>query len=62
MGGRNRIRPGAMLGGIILGLVEVMSVAYVSSTYRDAFSFGIIMLILILKPTGIFGQRVHSER
>lgn len=53
---------GAMLGGIILGLVEVMSVAYVSSTYRDAFSFGIIMLILILKPTGIFGQRVHSER
>ncbi|MBI3091510.1 MAG: branched-chain amino acid ABC transporter permease [Candidatus Tectomicrobia bacterium] len=53
---------GAMAGGIILGLLEVMSVAYVSSTYRDAFSFGIIMLILIIRPTGLFGHRVHSEQ
>lgn len=53
---------GAMAGGIILGLLEVMSVAYVSSTYRDAFSFGIIMLILIIRPTGLFGHQVHSEQ
>jgi branched-chain amino acid transport system permease protein len=52
---------GAMVGGILLGLVEVFSVAYLASSYKDAFAFGIMILILIAKPTGLFGSRLHQE-
>ena len=52
---------GAMIGGIILGLVEVFSVAYLASSYKDAFAFGIMILILIVKPTGLFGTLLHEE-
>jgi branched-chain amino acid transport system permease protein len=52
---------GAMIGGIILGLVEVFSVAYLASSYKDAFAFGIMILILITRPTGLFGTRLHEE-
>ncbi|MCI0531171.1 MAG: branched-chain amino acid ABC transporter permease [candidate division Zixibacteria bacterium] len=46
---------GAMLGGYIMGITEVMVVGYVSSTFRDAVAFGILIVILILKPTGLLG-------
>lgn len=52
---------GAMIAGIILGLVEVFSVAYLASSYKDAFAFGIMILILITRPTGLFGTRLHEE-
>jgi branched-chain amino acid transport system permease protein len=52
---------GAMIGGLILGLVEVFSVAYIASSYKDAFAFGIMILILITRPTGLFGVRLHEE-
>ncbi len=52
---------GAMIGGIILGLVEIFSVAYIESSYKDAFAFGIMAIILITKPTGLFGIRLHEE-
>ena len=45
--------PGAVAGGFLLGLVEVFSVAYVSSAFRDAIGFGLIFLILLVKPTGL---------
>jgi branched-chain amino acid transport system permease protein len=52
---------GAMLGGLIIGVVEVSSVAYLSSSYRDAFAFLIIIAVLLLRPRGIFGARHHVE-
>lgn len=48
--------PGAVLGGIIMGLSEEMVVAYFSSTYRDALAFGILIVILIFKPAGLLGK------
>jgi branched-chain amino acid transport system permease protein len=47
---------GAMLGGLILGLAEVLSVAYGQSTYRDATAFVILVIILLLKPDGLTGK------
>lgn len=50
------IIPGAMLGGILIGLIETMVVAYGSSLLRDAVVFGILILILLVRPTGILGK------
>lgn len=49
--------PGAVIGGMIIGLLETFVVGYVSSTYRDAIAFGILILILLFKPTGILGKK-----
>jgi len=46
---------GAAVGGIVLGLAEAFTVYYVSSTFRDAIAFGILILILLFKPAGLFG-------
>jgi branched-chain amino acid transport system permease protein len=48
--------PGAVLGGLIMGICEEMVVGYLSSTYRDAFAFGILILILFLRPSGLLGK------
>ena len=48
--------PGAMLGGILLGIAESMTAAYFSSEYKDVVSFGLLILILLFKPTGILGK------
>ena len=48
--------PGAVLGGLIMGLSEEMVVSYFSSTYRDALAFGILIIILIIKPSGLLGK------
>lgn len=48
--------PGAMLGGIILGVTEAMTGAYLSSEYKDVVSFGLLVLILLFKPTGLLGK------
>jgi branched-chain amino acid transport system permease protein len=55
LGGIGNI-PGAMLGGFIIGIAEVMVVGYLESTYRDAIAFSILILILLLKPSGIMGK------
>jgi branched-chain amino acid transport system permease protein len=47
--------PGAMIGGMIMGIAEVMVVGYLSSTYRDAIAFAILILILLFKPSGLLG-------
>lgn len=52
---------GAVLGGLLMGLCEELVVAYLSSTYRDALAFGILIGILIFKPTGLLGSR-HVEK
>jgi branched-chain amino acid transport system permease protein len=53
LGGLGSIR-GAVLGGFVLGLVETLGAAYISSMYKDAFAFGILVVVLIIKPTGLF--------
>lgn len=47
---------GAVLGGIIMGLSEEMVVSYISSTYRDAVAFGILIVILLFRPSGLLGK------
>ncbi len=53
--------PGAVLGGLLIGTSEVMVVGYLSSTYRDAIAFGILILVLLLRPQGILGK-VQKEK
>jgi branched-chain amino acid transport system permease protein len=48
--------PGAVLGGLIMGLSEEMVVGYLASTYKDALSFGILIFILVFRPAGILGS------
>ncbi|HAT56068.1 MAG TPA: branched-chain amino acid ABC transporter permease [Veillonellaceae bacterium] len=50
------IIPGAMMGGIILGVVEALVSGFLSSTFRDAAAFGILIIILLIKPTGLLGK------
>jgi branched-chain amino acid transport system permease protein len=56
LGGIGNI-PGAALGGMIIGVLETFVVGYISPTYRDAIAFGILILILLFKPTGILGKK-----
>ena len=49
--------PGAVVGGVLIGLVETFTVGYLSPTYRDAIAFAILILILLIKPTGLFGKK-----
>ena len=55
------IIPGAMLGSLIMGQAEVLTAGYLSSTLRDAVAFGILILVLILRPTGILGKRATEK-
>ncbi|MBF5005668.1 branched-chain amino acid ABC transporter permease [Diaphorobacter caeni] len=55
LGGMGDIR-GAMLAGLFLGFAEVMSVAYIGSNMRDAVAFGVLFLVLILRPQGLLGR------
>ena len=52
---------GAMLGGILLGIFEGIGAGYVSSMYRDAFAFGVLILVLIFRPEGLLGEGVKSD-
>ncbi|ARP83704.1 branched-chain amino acid ABC transporter permease [Bordetella genomosp. 9] len=60
LGGMGDIR-GAMLGGLFLGFAEVLSVAYIGSTMRDAVAFGLLFLILLVRPQGLFGKVVQRK-
>ncbi|MFA5489070.1 MAG: high-affinity branched-chain amino acid ABC transporter permease LivH [Candidimonas sp.] len=48
--------PGAMLGGVLLGLAETFAAAYISSQYKDIVAFGLLVLILLFRPTGLLGK------
>ena len=60
IGGIGSIR-GAVLGGFILGGVEVMAVAYLPSTYRDLISYSLLLAILVFKPYGLLGQPPNQK-
>jgi len=53
--------PGAMLGGILLGVIEIFSKAYISTELSDAIVFGVLILVLLVKPEGLLGRRVREK-
>lgn len=53
--------PGAMVGGLTLGILEIMGVAYLSSSYKDAIAFAILILVLIIRPQGLMGQKISKK-
>lgn len=53
--------PGALVGGLALGLAEVFAVQYIGSSWRDLIAFGLLFLILLLRPQGLFGGRKVRE-
>ncbi len=53
--------PGAVLGGLVLGLTESFAAGYISSDYEDVFAFGLLVLILILRPSGILGRATKQK-
>ncbi len=55
------IIPGAMLGGVIMGVVEAMVSGFISSTFRDAAAFAILILILLFRPSGLLGKNVREK-
>ena len=53
--------PGAMLGGILLGLIEQLSKVYISTLWSDTVVFGVLVLVLVFKPAGLLGKRVREK-
>jgi len=49
--------PGALIAGVMLGLIESFGAAFVDSAYQNIYGFGLVLLILVLKPNGLFGER-----
>lgn len=52
---------GAIIGGLAIGIIETFGAAYVSAAYRDAFAFILLVLVLLFKPQGIFGEKVSEK-
>ena len=53
--------PGAMIGGILLGVIEILGKAYISSQMADAIVFAVLIVVLLVKPTGILGKQVQEK-
>ncbi len=53
--------PGAMLGGILLGLIEIFAKAYISTQLSDAIVFAVLIIVLIVKPTGLLGKKISEK-
>lgn len=53
--------PGAMLGGFVIGMIETITKAYISSQWSDAIVFGILIIVLLIKPTGILGKNEREK-
>lgn len=53
--------PGAMLGGILLGIIEIFGKAYISTQLSDAIVFSVLILILLVKPTGLLGKKISEK-
>lgn len=52
---------GALVGGLLLGICEALISGFVSSAYRDAIAYALVMIILVIKPTGIFGRQIAQK-
>jgi branched-chain amino acid transport system permease protein len=53
--------PGAMVGGLVIGMTEIMGVTFKLSEYKDAFAFAILILVLLVKPSGILGRKANKK-
>lgn len=53
--------PGAMLGGLLLGVVESLAVGFISPTYKDLIAFVVLVLVLLVRPTGLLGARIPQK-
>ena len=53
--------PGAMLGGVLLGVIQSLSTAYISSQMADAIVFGVLIIVLLVRPTGILGKQTREK-
>lgn len=53
--------PGALLGGVLLGVIEQLSKTYISTLWADAIVFGVLVAVLVVKPTGLLGKRISEK-
>lgn len=53
--------PGAIIGGLALGVAETMGAAYISVPYKDAFAFALLLLVLLVRPQGLFGEKIAEK-
>lgn len=53
--------PGAMIGGILLGVIEIFGKAYISSQMADAIVFGVLIIVLLVRPTGLLGKNIQEK-
>jgi branched-chain amino acid transport system permease protein len=53
--------PGALLGGLLLGIIEILSKAYISTNLSDVIVFGVLIVILLVKPTGLLGKNIREK-
>ncbi len=53
--------PGALIGGLLLGLIEILGKAYVSTELGDALVFAVLIVVLLVKPTGLLGKKIHEK-
>jgi branched-chain amino acid transport system permease protein len=53
--------PGAMLGGILLGIIEIFAKAYISTQFSDAIVFAVLIIVLLIKPTGLLGKKISEK-
>jgi branched-chain amino acid transport system permease protein len=60
LGGMGSV-PGAVIGGLLIGVVESLSTLVLPTDYRDSVAFAVMVLILLFKPRGLFGVRVRGE-
>jgi len=60
LGGIGNI-PGAMVGGLLLGVLEALGAAYISTSWKDAIAFCVLIVVLIVRPTGLLGERVAGK-
>jgi branched-chain amino acid transport system permease protein len=52
--------PGALIAGLLLGIVESLGTAFIASPYQNAYGFLLVLLVLLIRPTGLFGERVRQ--
>ncbi|MEE1040644.1 MAG: branched-chain amino acid ABC transporter permease, partial [Lachnospiraceae bacterium] len=53
--------PGALLGGLLLGIIEILSKAYISTQLSDVIVFGVLIVILLVKPAGLLGKKINEK-
>ena len=53
--------PGALLGGLLLGIIEILTKAYISTQLSDAIVFAVLIVVLLVKPAGLLGKQIREK-